>query len=78
MVSEFCPNYMIQVDKYFLGIQGHPEFSREYLKALMLSRQDRIPRTTLETGMKSIEQTPNDLVVMQWLLAFLKRAVYLK
>jgi len=72
MGSDFCPNYMIQVDKHFLGIQGHPEFSREYSKALMLSRKDRIPGLVLDKGIKSLDQTPNYVVVMQWLLAFIK------
>lgn len=66
---------MIQIDKHFLGIQGHPEFAREYSKALMLSRKNRIPKPTLEKGIKSLNQTPDDFVVMQWLLCFLNRAL---
>lgn len=69
--SEFCPYYMIQIENHFLGIQGHPEFSRDYSKALMLSRKDRIPKPTLDKGVKSLNQTPNDLDMMQWLLCFL-------
>ena len=75
MGNQFCPYYMIQIDKRFLGIQGHPEFSRDYSKALMLSRKDRIPKSTLDKGIKSLNETPDDLVVMQWILWFLKRAI---
>jgi GMP synthase-like glutamine amidotransferase len=75
MGNQFCPYYMIQIDEHFLGIQGHPEFSRDYSKALMLSRKDRIPKSTLDKGIKSLNETPDDLVVMQWILWFLKRAI---
>ncbi|SFC71531.1 glutamine amidotransferase-related protein [Pseudoalteromonas denitrificans] len=68
--SEFCPYGMIQVDNHFLGIQGHPEFSREYSKALMITRKDKIPKPVLEKGHISLNLIPNDLEVMLWLLCF--------
>jgi len=71
--SEFCPHYMIQIDNHFLGIQGHPEFSREYSKALMLSRKDRIPKPILDKGVISLNHIPDDLSIMRWLLHFLTR-----
>jgi len=71
MGNQFCPYYMIQIDEHFLGIQGHPEFSRDYSKALMLSRKDRIPKPTLNKGVKSLNNIPDNLIIMQWLLHFL-------
>jgi len=72
MGNQFCPYYMIQIDEHFLGIQGHPEFSPAYSKALMLSRKDRIPKPTLDKGVKSLNNIPDNLIIMQWLLHFLK------
>lgn len=69
--NQFCPYYMIQIDEHFLGIQGHPEFSTEYSKALMFSRKDRIPKPVLDKGVQSLNQVPDDLAVMQWILCFL-------
>jgi len=71
--SDFCQNYMFQVDKHFLGIQGHPEFTREYSKALMLFRKDRIPKLVLDKGVISLNHIPDDLSIMRWLLSFLNR-----
>lgn len=75
MGNQFCPYYMIQIDKHILGIQGHPEFSRNYSKALMLSRKDRIPKQVLDKGVESLNKIPDDLIIMQWLLCFLKSTV---
>ena len=70
--SEFCPFSMIQVGDNFLGIQGHPEFTREYSEALMELRKNIIPTDVCIEGKKSLTKEMNSSEVTKLLLNFLK------
>ncbi len=69
--NDFCPNYMMQVNNHFLGIQGHPEFSKAYSHDLMLARKHRIPMPRIEQGIESLERSVDDKKVTRWLIQFL-------
>jgi GMP synthase-like glutamine amidotransferase len=73
MSSDFCPYSMIKVGTCLLGLQGHPEFSRDYSLALMNRRRHRIPAPVIDNGANSLSRDVNDLAVMRWLVAFLKQ-----
>lgn len=70
--SEFCPYYMIQINQHFIGIQGHPEFSKTYSKDLMHVRRDRIPHEQIESGIASLSLPLDDKLVTRWLINFIK------
>ncbi len=70
--SGFCPFYMIQINEHFLGIQGHPEFSKRYSYDLMQARRDRIPHECIEAGIDSLAMDVDDRLVARWLINFLK------
>ncbi|AQS36463.1 GMP synthase family protein [Shewanella psychrophila] len=70
--SEFCPFYMIQINEHFLGIQGHPEFSKTYSYDLMQARRKRIPLQCIEAGIDSLTMAVDDKLVTRWLINFLK------
>ena len=70
--SEFCPFYMIQINEHFLGIQGHPEFSKRYSYDLMQARRGRIPHERIEAGIESLDLRVDDKLVTRWLINFLK------
>ncbi|WP_394392668.1 glutamine amidotransferase-related protein [Shewanella woodyi] len=69
--SDFCPFYMIQVNDHFLGVQGHPEFSKQYSQDLMYARRDRIPKERIESGFESLSLPVDDKLVTRWMLNFL-------
>ena len=73
--NSFCPYAMVQVGEHFLGIQGHPEFSRGYSLALMNSRKDRIPSDIITHGTETLEQQTDDLVATRWILNFLEQTI---
>ncbi|WP_299073853.1 GMP synthase [uncultured Paraglaciecola sp.] len=73
MSSDFCPYSMIQVGEHFIGLQGHPEFSRQYSYALMDSRRDRISAEVIEAGSATLTHEADDVLVMRWLVNFLKQ-----
>ena len=70
--SDFCPHYLVQRGDHFLGIQGHPEFSRDYSRALMLRRRGLIPDERIEEGLASLDRDVDDLRVARWLLNFMR------
>ncbi|MBV7299439.1 glutamine amidotransferase-related protein [Enterovibrio paralichthyis] len=72
--SDFCPIGMFTVGQHFLGIQGHPEFSRAYSFDLMESRRDRIPPEVISAGQASLSETPDSEEVTRWLLHFIRQA----
>ncbi|MEW6992945.1 GMP synthase [Colwelliaceae bacterium MEBiC 14330] len=72
MGNDFCPYGMIQVEKHFLGIQGHPEFSRAYCYALMQKRKDFIAKRNFTRGIHSLSLTVDDKLLMSWLINFLR------
>lgn len=69
--SDFCPNGMFQIDSHFLGIQGHPEFSKNYSLALMTLRATSIGVERLAQGKWSLNQQTDALWVGQSMINFL-------
>ncbi|MGV2872792.1 glutamine amidotransferase-related protein [Colwellia sp. E150_009] len=75
LTSDFCPFSMYKIGEHFLGIQGHPEFTRIYSYALMDSRRDRIPAGTITAAVGSLSWKTDDVLMMKWLLLFLQKTV---
>jgi len=71
--SDFCPNYLYQLDNLILSIQGHPEFSKAYSEALMKHRIDRIGKNTLELGIQSLDLETHEKEFIDWILHFFRQ-----
>ncbi len=71
--TPLCEVGIIQVGNTFLGIQGHPEFSKEYDKILMENRIERIGQETVETGLKSLTQKLDQVTFVQWVYNFVNK-----
>lgn len=71
----FCPHDMLQIGRHILTLQGHPEFSRGYSRALMKRRRAVIGEETFRQGMRSLELGTDDGVVSRWILNFLRQAL---
>lgn len=69
--SKDCAISMFSVGDRMLGIQGHPEFSKEYDRALFESRVDRIGQEKVNKGIESINSEVHTEVMAQWILNFL-------
>jgi GMP synthase-like glutamine amidotransferase len=71
--SDFCINYMMQIDDIFLSIQGHPEFTKDYATALMTLREDVIEKEVIEKAMDSLEALENESnLIAGWMADFLQ------
>jgi GMP synthase-like glutamine amidotransferase len=54
------PVEAIAVGEHFLGLQGHPEFTAEYARALLTARRGSlIPEEVADDGLRSLEQVPD-------------------
>lgn len=72
--SGFCPIYMMQVGETFLGIQGHPEFTRAYLADLLASRRGHLDAQRLQAARHSLRQPEHGIVLAHWILNFIRGA----
>lgn len=70
-----CPNGMFRVGNKMLGIQAHPEFSKEYDQALMELRIERIGEEKVRSGIKSLELPTHELIIAEWIRKFVDRAM---
>ncbi|WDE05767.1 GMP synthase [Thalassomonas viridans] len=70
--SRFCPFYMVQFAGHLLGVQGHPEFPKAYVAALMAKRRDSIPAHRIREGLASLNAQVDDLRFARWLINFFR------
>lgn len=70
-----CPTGMIQVGQKILGIQAHPEFSKEYDQILMENRIVRMGHELVKQGIESLEKPVHQKLIHDWVLHFLAQHV---
>lgn len=71
--NDFCPNSMIVADSKMLGIQGHPEFSKEFCAFRADFRRNLIGPEVYESTLRSLESNDtHSNTVMIWIKNFLR------
>lgn len=73
--NEFCEHAAFVIDKRVLGIQGHPEFPREYLKELMIMRRERYPAEIYDEAFDSLSHETDSELVIRWIINFLNEGL---
>ncbi|WP_323849409.1 glutamine amidotransferase-related protein [Billgrantia pellis] len=73
--SDFCPHYLMQVGEHFLGVQGHPEFTKAYSRDLMALRRELVGDERVNQGETSLAAPVDDTLMARWILNFLRRAI---
>ncbi|MFQ1751341.1 glutamine amidotransferase-related protein [Aeromonas veronii] len=69
--NDFCPNFMFLQGNNIVAIQGHPEFSVEYNRALIERRRGLLPDERYQSSLSSLKGEVDSATMMQWLLQFL-------
>ena len=70
--NDFCPNSMMVADNKMLGIQGHPEFSKEFCAFRADYRKELIGEEVYENTLHTLsEYNTHSPVIMQWIRNFL-------
>ena len=69
--SNDCGISMYVVNDRILGIQGHPEFSKEYEKALITKRIEIIGTDKALRSIDSLKLTLDNQVMAEWIVNFI-------
>lgn len=72
---DFCPYDMFQIGDHILTFQGHPEFPKEYSRALINMRVDRIGETRARESLESLAKTPDAVVAARWINRFMHQGL---
>ncbi|MGL6212389.1 MAG: GMP synthase, partial [Billgrantia desiderata] len=60
---------------HFLGVQGHPEFTKAYSRDLMALRRELVGDERVSEGETSLAAPVDDTLMARWILNFLRRAI---
>jgi len=70
-VSDHCPFAMFEVGRTMLGIQAHPEFGKEYVRALIEDRIERIGRERADEALSSLNRPADSDLIAEWISRFI-------
>ena len=76
--SDFCPYSAYYIGEWLISFQGHPELTKEYVRALLHQRENILGQEVLESGIKSLEQQIQPQIIAKWILNFLHNGVVTK
>ncbi|MFK5952298.1 MAG: hypothetical protein QM498_04510 [Desulfobacterium sp.] len=68
--NSHCPNFMFTLNQHVLGIQGHPEFSKPFARALYQSRQESFDKESLTLALESLGNEVHPRQWLQWIHQF--------
>ena len=66
-----CENFIVRYADRVLGIQGHPEFSVEFIAMLVEWRKDRLTEATYAESTASLSRAHDNRIVKHWIATFL-------
>jgi GMP synthase-like glutamine amidotransferase len=69
--SDFCPHAIFQHGE-LLGIQGHPEFMKDYSRDLMGMRREILGEGKYQAGVESLAQPLDSELVVRWMVNFIR------
>ena len=70
--SEHCEIGMFRIGETMLGIEGHPEFTREFGEALIRARMERIGKARGEAALESLAQPTDSALLGRWIESFIR------
>jgi GMP synthase-like glutamine amidotransferase len=66
-----CENFVVHFAPRMLGIQGHPEFSIDFIAALVEWRREVLPATIHSAATASLSLAHDSTAVKRWIMNFL-------
>ena len=70
--NDHCPVGIFMIGDHVLGIQQHPEFTKEYHIASINSRKNIIKPELIEYALKSMDKKTDSDIVAKWIENFFK------
>lgn len=71
--SKQCPVGIFTVSNHFLGIQPHPEFSKQYHQALYSGRSELIGQDIIDGANATMHLSLDTKILVDWIMNFLRR-----
>ena len=68
--SEFCPNAIVTYKECHIGIQAHPELSKDYARDSLAKRKHLVGDATYFQALHGLEQQVDSVMVAQGLLKY--------
>ena len=72
--SAHCENAMFVLDDVLLGVQAHPEFERDYARAITENKRGIAPDAVVEQALPSFAEEVDAALIARWIVAFLRGA----
>ncbi len=72
--ADDCPIGMFAMGEHILCLQGHPEFTKEYNRAVFESRVEKIGQNKIDQAIASFVHDPDFKLMQQYLSNFLIQA----
>ena len=69
--SDFCPNSGYAIGEQVFTLQGHPEFSKPYARALLNLRRELLGQATFQQGMRSLAEDTHERDMAMWITNFI-------
>lgn len=76
--SDFCQYAAFQIEQHILCFQGHPEFSKDYLKSLMNKRKEILGEEIFNRASDSLKQKDDSNLIANWIIEFLSQVVKIR
>ena len=76
--NDFCPYSAYYIGEWLISFQGHPELTKDYVRALLHHRENILGQEVLESGLKSLEQQIQPKIIAKWILNFIHNGVATK
>jgi len=70
--SDFCPVSMFTGDGVMLGIQGHPEFDRDFCAFRIHARRAQLDPDVYRRALDSLKLQPDSARVCNWIARFIR------
>jgi len=70
--NDHCPVGLFRVGS-MLGVQGHPEFTTDFAKELLLLRRDRLGHSKADAAISTLSQPTSSPLMAEWAARFLRQ-----
>jgi len=70
--TDHCVNFLVEFVPGYVGIQGHPEFSAPFMKAIYSDRRDQLGGLA-DRAIVSLDSPTDTSVVVDWALAIFRQ-----
>ena len=73
--NDFCPYSAYYIGEWLISFQGHPELTKDYIRALLFHRKNILGKEVLKIGLESLEKQIQPQIIAKWILNFVHNGV---